>query len=329
MSISERRRASAGLVNAASLGLVGYVLVSGLRTTILKALQLQGALHPIHGENPISFCNVFLISQLIVGLSLVLTHGRSTLSDLPRLDHRGRWLIAGDAFLGCFLAPMSFFLALDKLSVINQTLLFSLTLPCTAAVAFWWLRERLPDRFWWSLLLVISGLLISKLFAPMVMAAGPMPDQTQGVLWASVSILSAAVRSSLRRLLAPYPIGRGLSVGLPNLAGALAFAVIALWQYGPQHFFYLSFWWVVGVIGLYGITACLGTELLRQFSQRHFAVTQVGLASASTLVVAVLSAALLLGEAIRPPTVMSMVLVLAGVTLPLLFPGRSSDAAAS
>lgn len=323
---SERSDAAAASLNLVRLGLLAYVLVSGLRTTILKALQLQGAMHPIHGENPISFCNVFLISQLMVGLALVLANGQQTLNDLPRLDRRGRWLIASDAFLGCFLAPMSFFLALAKLSVINQTLLFSLTLPCTAAVAFWWLRERLPDRFWWSLMLVVAGLLIGKLLAPMVLADGPMPDQTQGVLWASVSILATAVRNSLRRMLATYPIGRGLSAGIPNLAGALAFAVIALQQYGPQHFFYLSLWWVLGVIVLYGLTACLGTEMLRQYAQRHFAVTQVGLASSSTLVVTVLSAALLLGEAIRPATLVSMLLILAGVSLPFLFPIRREGA---
>ncbi|MEY4800486.1 MAG: hypothetical protein RLZZ213_933 [Cyanobacteriota bacterium] len=56
-------------------------------------------------------------------------------------------MIAADAFLGCFLAPMSFFLALEHLSVVTQTLLFSLSLPFTAAVATLWLREKLPDRF--------------------------------------------------------------------------------------------------------------------------------------------------------------------------------------
>jgi drug/metabolite transporter (DMT)-like permease len=328
MSISKRCRIAASTLNLASLGLLTYVLFSVLRTTNLKALQMYGAHHPINAEKPISFCNVFLISQLMVGLALVLSHGRQTLDDLPRLDRRGRWLIASDAFLGCFLAPMSFFLALDKLSVINQTLLFSLTLPCTAAVACWWLKEHLPDRFWWSLVLVISGVLIGKLLGPMVMASGPMPDQSQGVLWASVSILATALRSSLRRILAVYPIGRGLSAGIPNLAGALVFALIALRQYGPQHFFYLSLWWVLGVIVLYGLSACLGTELLRQFSQRHFTVTQVGLASSATLVVTVLSAALVLGETIRPATLISMVLILAGVTLPLLVPSRREGAAA-
>lgn len=308
------------LLDFNSLGLLAYILVSGLRSTVLKGLQIQGEEHPIGGENPISFCNVFLISQATVGLAIVLSDGRRSWTDIEKLDRHGRWLIAADAFFGCFLAPMSFFLALDQLSVVTQTLLFSLTLPLTAAIATLWLKEKLPDRFWLSLALIMTGLIVGKLLRPMGMGAPEAANQTTGVIWALISMSSLALRNSLRRKLAPYPICRGLSAGLPNLAGAIAFAVIALQQYGPHHFFYLSFWWVLGVIVIYSITLCLGSELFRQFCQRHFPVTQIGLASSSTLVVTVLSAALFLGEPLHPPTILSMLLILAGVTLRFLFP---------
>jgi drug/metabolite transporter (DMT)-like permease len=308
------------MIDPTVFGLLAYLLVSGLRTTVLKGLQLRGETFPIDGENPISFCNVFLISQTMIGLSLVLTDGGTIRKDLRQLDRQGRWLISCDAFFGCFLAPMSFFLALDKLSVVNQTLLFSLTLPATAVVALLWLKEQLPDRFWWSLALIIAGLLVGKLFAPMALGSEPMNDQTRGILWALVSVGATAFRNSIRRKLTMYPIGKGLSLGVPNLAGALVFAIIALQQYGPQHFFYLSFWWVLGVIVIYGLTLCLGTEVLRQYVARHFAVAQIGLVSSATLVVTVLSAAAFLGEPLHPATIASMLLVLAGVSLRFLLP---------
>ena len=308
------------MIDPTIFGLLAYLLVSGLRTTVLKGLQLRGQMFPIGGENPISFCNVFLISQTMIGLSLVLADGGQTRKDLHLLDRQGRWLISSDAFFGCFLAPMSFFLALDKLSVVNQTLLFSLTLPATAAVAVLWLKEQLPDHFWWSLALIIAGLLIGKLLAPMALGSGPMNDQTVGILWALVSVCATALRNSIRRKLTRYPIGKGLSSGVPNLAGALVFAIIALQQYGPHHFFYLSFWWVLGVIVIYGLTLCLGTEVLRQYVTRHFAVAQVGMVSSATLVVTVLSAAAFLGEPLNPATIASMLLVLAGVSLRFLLP---------
>jgi drug/metabolite transporter (DMT)-like permease len=307
------------------VGLLAYLVVSGLRTTVLKGLQLRGEMFPIGGENPISFCNVFLISQTMIGLSLLLTDGGKTRQDLRLLDRQGRWLISCDAFFGCFLAPMSFFLALDKLSVVNQTLLFSLTLPATAAVALLWLKEKLPDRFWWSLALIIAGLLVGKLLKPMALGSEPMNDQTTGILWALVSVSATALRNSIRRKLTKYPIGKGLSLGVPNLAGAFVFAIIALQQYGPQHFFYLSFWWVLGVIVIYGLTLCLGTEVLRQYVTRHFAVAKVGLVGSATLVVTVLSAAAFLGEPLYPATVASMMLVLAGVSLRFLLPRPQAE----
>ena len=310
------------MVDPTVLGLLAYILVSGLRSTVLKALQLQGDRFPIGGENPISFCNVFLISQTMVGLSLVLADGNRTRNDLRQLDNRGRWLIACDSFLGCFLAPMSFFLALEKLSVINQTLLFSLSLPATAAVALIWLKEKLPKRFWWSLMLIMAGLLVDKFLGSNMLGNEPMSDQSLGILWGLTSISATALRNSLRRELTAYTIGKGLSSGIPNLAGAFVFAIIALQQYGPQHFFYLSFWWVLGVIIIYGLTLCLGTEVLRRYVTRHFTVIQVGLASSATLVVTVASAALLIGEHIHPATIASMLLILAGVSLRFFVPSQ-------
>lgn len=310
------------MINLTVIGLLAYVLLSGLRSTILKALQVQGDMFPIGGQNPISFCNVFLISQTIVGLTLLLRDGRRTRDDLNLLDQPGRWLIALDAFLGFFLAPMSFFLGLDKLSVVNQTLLFSLTLPVTAVIALIWLKEPLPDQFWWSLLLIVAGVISGKLLGPMSMSSEPLRDQTIGVLWALISITATALRNSLRRKITTYGIGNGLSAGIPNLAGAFVFAVIALQQYGPQHFFYLSVWWVLGVIVIYGLTLSLGTEVLRQYTQRHLAFNQAGLASTASLLVTVVSAVLLLHEPLRVSTVVSILLILAGLALRFVLPKR-------
>ena len=158
------------------------------------------------------------------------------------------WPLAGCSrcFLWLLFGADEFFLALDRLSVVTQTLLFSLTLPLTAAIAFFWLKEKLPDRFWWSLALITAGLIAGKLLRPMEMNDAAAVNQAVGVIWALVSMSSLALRNSLRRKLAVYDICRGLSAGIPNLAGAIAFAIIALQQYGPQHFFYLSFGGLLG-----------------------------------------------------------------------------------
>ena len=261
----------------------------------------------------------------MIGLSLLLTDGGKTRQHLRLLDRQGRWLISCDAFFGCFLAPISFFLALDKLSVVNQTLLFSLTLPATAAVALLWLKEKLPDRFWWSLALIIAGFLVGKLLKPMALGSEPMNDQTTGILWALVSVSATALRNSIRRKLTKYPIGKGYRWVYQISRGRLCSQSSPSNNTAPNTFFYLSFWWVFGVIVIYGLTLCLGTEVLRQYVTRHFAVAKVGLVGSATLVVTVLSAAAFLGEPLYPATVASMMLVLAGVSLRFLLPRPQAE----
>ena len=312
-------------MDATWLGLIAYVVITGLRSTVLKGLQIHGAANPIGGDNPISFCNVFLISQLMVALALISLDRNRLRSDLQRMNPAARRWIVLDSFLGCFLAPMAFFLALEHLSVINQTLLFSLTLPASAVVARCWLRERLPKCFWWSSALIAAGLLLGKWLAPAAMGGDQAMGQLIGVAWALLSVSAAAVRSSVRRKLLAYTLCRGVASGIPNLAGAVVFALIALQQYGPEHFFYLSLWWVLGVIVVYGLTICLGAEVFRLFAQRHFQVAQVGLAGSAALVVTVLSAALFLQEPIAPATVVSLLLVLAGVSLRFVLPERGAS----
>ncbi len=143
-------------------------------------------------------------------------------------------------------------------------------------------------------------------------------DQLEGYGWETLSVGATAVRSSLRRRLAGFDLCRGLSAGVPNLAGALVFGVIALLVYGPQHFFYLSWWWVLGVIVVYGLTLSLGTEVLRLASQRYFSVTQIAFGGSASLEVTVFSAAWLLGEPLSGPMLLSVGLILAGVLLRFL-----------
>jgi len=293
-----------------ALVLIAYTVFSGLRSTVLKALQLQGASHAIGGENPISFCNVFLISQLMIGLALLIAEPTDVRKEIRGLRPGVRVAIAADAFLGCFLAPLAFYLALDQLTVITQTLLFALTLPASALLALWWLKERLPDRFPLSVILILAGLIVGKLFGS---GHGMGMDQLPGFLWALVAVIATATRNCLRRRLAVHRLSRGLTGGVTNLAGALVFGLIALLLYGPQHFFYLQFWWVVGVIVIYGLTLSLGTEILRQLSTARFTVTQVAFGGSASLAVTVVSAALFLHEPLTLPVLASLGLILLGV----------------
>lgn len=287
-----------------------YVLLRGLDATVLKGLQDYGLGHPVRGENPISFCNVFFLAQLTVGLAALLPGRRSLAADLAELGPADRRLLALDAGLGLVLGPVAYYFALESLSVISQTLLFALVLPASALLARWRLGEALPPGFWLSLLLIGAGLVLPQ--AAMALGAGRM-DEAAGIAWALVGVLAFAGSAVSGRTIARRGWPAAVAVGVPTLLSALVFGVIALVLFGPHHFLLLRLWWVVGVIGLYALTLNLGRELALRQAYRRCSVAVVSLWGSLALVVAVLSAALLLGEPLSGPVLAGSALVLAGV----------------
>ena len=292
------------------LSLLLYVLLRGLDATVLKGLQDLGQANPVQGENPISFCNVFFLAQLTVGLAALLPGRRSLIGDLAQLDPADRRLLALHGGLGLFLGPVAYYFALESLSVISQTLLFALVLPVSALLARWLLGESLPPGFWLSLALIGAGLLLPQ--AAMAIGSGRMDDAT-GLAWSLVGVLAFAGSAVSGRSVARRRWPAAVAVGVPTLLSALVFGAIALVLFGPHHFLLLRLWWVAGVIGLYAITLSLGRELALRQAYRSCSVAVVSLWGSLALVVAVLSAALLLGEPLGVPVLGGAALVLAGV----------------
>jgi drug/metabolite transporter (DMT)-like permease len=297
---------------AVALPLGLYVLLRGLDAPVLKRLQELGVQHQVNGENPISFCNVFFFAQLVVGVAALLAGRRQVGLALAALTTPQRWLLAADTLLGRFLAPVAYFTALQSLSVISQTLLFALVLPFSALLARALLAEPLPRSFLPSLLLITAGLLLPQL-APMG-SSGPMDDPA-GLFWALAAVLAFSAAALTGRRISAAGIPPVLSVGVGSLVSALVFAVLAVLLYGPGHFLLLRLWWVVGVILIYALSLSLGSELALRHAYRHAGVATVSLWGSLSIAVAVLAAALLLGEPLDAATVAGVVLLLAGVAL--------------
>ena len=113
----------------APLALLGYVLLRGCDATVLKWLQERDAatlLRTAGGEDPISFGNVFFFSNLATGLVVLLLNRGCLKRQLPKLVVRDRSILLLRAVLGSLIGPICYFLALQHLSVISQTLLFTL-----------------------------------------------------------------------------------------------------------------------------------------------------------------------------------------------------------
>ena len=290
---------------AVLLGL--FILLRGSEGNVLKLLQS-------HGGDSISFCNVFFFSSLITGVVMLLVDRSKVQQRMPQLLPSERLLLLGQGFFGYFLGPVGFFLALERLSVVAQTLLFSLTVPLSTIAAGVLLKERLPKVFPITLTMICAGVVLGS-SRDGVMAMLTPHNQWIGVVWGSIGVIAFALGGVLNRLCSSRDMSVGLTVGVGSTASAVVFAVIALIVYGPDHFIALQLWWVLGVIGLYGLTISLGGQWTLLASYQKLEAAQISLWSSATLVVALAGAHLLLAEPLGAKAIVGAGLILMALLL--------------
>jgi drug/metabolite transporter (DMT)-like permease len=304
---------------SAWLALALYILLRGSDSTVLRWLQRSGSAAEVAsqgGGNPISVCNVFFFSSLICGVVVLLLDRQRVRRQWPRLRPADRGLLALQGALGFLVGPTALYLALDRLGVIPQTLLFALILPVSALLGLWLLGERLPPRFPLSVVLLLAGLLLaSGSMGGMGLPAGTSGLDPRGVGWALVSVAAFSGSGVLNRMVAARGWGPGLTVGLGSVAAALVFGVAAVLLFGPEHFLHLRLWWVLGVLGLYACVITLGSQLALMASYRDLGIARISLWGALSLPIAFLEAGLLLGEPIGVGTIVGLATVLAALAV--------------
>ena len=291
-----------------------FILLRGADSTVLKLLQRAGAAtHAAGGPEAISFCNVFFFASVVTGLTLVGLDHASLTRQLPRLQRQDRWLLVLQSFSGFFLGPVAFYLALERLTVVQQTLLFSLTVPVTALLAQLLLGERLPRTFAFSCALLSAGLLLAN--HPLMQAAAISGLDRRGLAWALLGVAAFAFSAVVNRLSGQRGLGVGLTVGVNSLAAAVVFAVIALALFGPEHFLYLRSWWVLGVIGGYAALITLGSQWSLMQAYAQLGVVPVTFWASLTIVVSLALAHLVLAEALQSLVVVGAILIVAAIAL--------------
>ena len=315
----------------APLALLGYVLLRGCDASVLKWLQERGAatlLRTAGAVDPISFGNVFFFANLATGLVVLLLDRGSLKRQLPQLVLHDRSLLLLRAVLGSLIGPICYFLALQRLTVISQTLLFTLILPVTALLAKLLLREPLPKRFGFSFALLPLGLLISRNVDLSSSTAAPWSGlDPVGLALGLLSVLAFSASGVLNRIVVDKGWGAGLTIGLTNLSAALVFGTITLVFYGPEQFLHMRWWWLFGLLLVY--TACinLGGELLLLLSYRGLGAITVALWGNGGIFVSLVSAYLLLGEALSLRTLMGALLILAALLMAGAKPVSTAEAA--
>ena len=140
-----------------------------------------------------------------------------------------------------------------------------------------------------------------------------MANQTAGILWGLLGVISLSFSGILNRITAQRGFGVGLTIGVNSLAAAVAFGIIALLIYGPSHFYYLRIWWVLGVIGAYAITISLGSVFTLMMCYEKLGVITVSFWSSLTILVAIAAASILLAEPLQWQSIVGAVIILAAI----------------
>lgn len=293
------------------------VIIFAAANSVTRKLTDIGAQHLIDGRNPISFCNVLFVGNLVALAALLLVHG----SELRPRRWQGlglqTWMGLGlIAILSGALAPALFFSALEQTAVNNVILVSRIEPPLVLALSVWVLGAQV-NRW------VVAGAAVSFVGVVLtIVLPQPMADPMAmgGLMIGRGELLAvtAAVATAVAAVVSKASLER-VPLGLFNLVrtgiGTVVFFVAVIVLFEPDHFqdaFSPFVWqWMVG----YGLIIVVGGQLAWFQGLRTSRTAEVALANSFSPLAGILAAFLILGEAPTLAQYIGGTVVLAGIAL--------------
>lgn len=228
------------------------ILIYAASNSVVAKIGQLGAMHPINGHNPISFCNLFFAGNVVAGSTLLLIYRKEWKLDTLKQFSLNAWIsMFLVIIMSGVLAPAFFFIALMITEVTNVVLISTLDVPLSLIFAYLMFREK-PDR------LGIFGAFIATIgiFAIFFLEQPPMKNQMTmmtlnvgspavnqflqtfskaGEILTGLAILVGVIAVQLsRKVLEKVPVGV-FSVSR-MIMGVILFSIIVLSLFGPHHF---------------------------------------------------------------------------------------------
>jgi drug/metabolite transporter (DMT)-like permease len=282
---------------------LGYLMVAvvifAAANAVTRKLTEIGAQNLIDGRNPISFCNVLFVGNLVALATLLLVY-RQAIS--PR-QWRGftwqTWLsLTAIALLSGALAPALFFIALDQTAVNNVVLIGRLEPPLTLALSVSLLGERVNRWVVAGAALSLLGVMLTiGLQVPETpMVAMGLMTSGRGELLAVGGAVAAAIATIISKTsLEQVPLG--LFNIFRTALGTAIFFVTVIILFEPDHFqdAFSPFVWQWMLV--YGVVIVAGGQLAWFQGLKSSPAAEVSLASSFNPIAGLLAALLILGEA--------------------------------
>lgn len=228
------------------------ILIFAASNSVVAKIGELGAHHPIHGRNPISFCNLFFAGNLLAGITLLVIYRKDwrlhVLKQYPFKDWFYMFILI---LLAGVLSPAFFFIALMITEVTNVVLIATLDVPLALLFAYFMFGEKPSLSSMLGALISLIGIIaIFVLSQPpmsrpmtmkMVDVGSPLVNhffQTlpKGgeILTGIATLLGVIAVQMSRKLLQSVPIG--IFSVFRMIAGVILFSIIVLSIFGLHHY---------------------------------------------------------------------------------------------
>lgn len=290
---------------------------------VAKLILLGGSIAE-GGRNPISFCNVLAVGNIVAGLTLYLIFRKDwAWQKLQGITPKQWGIQLVIAISSGALAPALMFMAIERTSVNNIVLIETLEVPLVLLFAWliYGLRSDLISIV--GAVLALVGVVVTlQLQSPPVdspalegmMKGKKMMPRAGGEIYAVISVIIFVLGSVVsKKLLENVPLGV-FSV-FRNLVGSVVFIIVVMMLLGPSHFaelFHPKLWlWML----LYGGVIIVLGQICWFKGIAQCSPNQIAMATAFSPVAGVSFAFLILGDV---PTVAQWVggaIIMAGISV--------------
>lgn len=289
----------------------GAVLTYAASNSIVALLTEVGENNPIEGKNPISFCNILFVGNLVALVALLAIFGRSwTRRNLAAL-RPGDWIgLTFSAALASAVAPGLYFYAIEHTAVTNVVLVGRVEPVLILVLSVFVLGERVNT---WAL----AGALVALAGAALVvLRQGDGAELALGrgelaALGASTAFTLSTVFS--RRYL--KHVALGVFMIYRTALGTVFFVIAGLYIFGLDHFQHLFAPIVWQYVAVYGVVIAVGGTLLWNLGLKHSRSGDISLATSFSPVAGVFFAVVLVGDPVTPELIAGGAVVVLGIAI--------------
>ena len=278
--------------------LIATLFFAASNPTVRRLTDL-GADNLVDGRNPISFCNLLFVGNLVV-LSVVLPLYGNELRPtfLKKLSNKDWFALLGVALLAGVIGPAVTFIALDITSVNNVILIGRLEPPLTLALSVLILGSSVGFLTILGSALALVGVALTLFLAtpdPSTMTEAMGFTLGRGEILAAIGAISRAI-AALASQYALRQIPLGIFMVGRTVISTIVFGITAVVLFGPGHFMDVASPFLWQWMLFYGGILVMGGQLAWFAGLRTSTASEISLASSFGPIAGILSAFVSLGD---------------------------------